>query len=361
MNRRTENTVIGAVGGSAAIAVSVYTLYKAGMLQISKGAGGNGQTAKVTLTIVSGTGGTTNPSGSKTLSVNESITLTATPNTGYDFLGWFIAGKLYSFEPTVTYKIAVDTVISAAFTQQGQPQLIPTYITPFEKIKIALTHRWRLYKTSYYSGIGLFIYDEIHIVSDFHEVNGVAFKLCDKNGNGVPDQKIAVYTDNMPDITGFGALVIKDVEGTNEFGYHPLGEPIILTTDVHGVVVVTCAYNWAENEDNQNADGIFKDTLGRSGKLRASCLLKSDIWVLPFGNHERSPTYYYIPPFPAPPIPIPQFTAWVEWVRLLDPIYRTSNLIHAYWVDNPNLLNMGVCSADCSVTIMGNTTPLPTG
>lgn len=50
------------------------------------------QGKKRTLTINAGEGGTTNPKGTREYQVEKPISITATPESGYEFTGWTIIG-----------------------------------------------------------------------------------------------------------------------------------------------------------------------------------------------------------------------------------------------------------------------------
>ncbi len=317
------------------------------------------------LTVNASDGGTTIPErGVYQYSSTGRVVLKAAPFTGYYFNGWYLLGKLLSRDLTYTYNLTESVIISASFVKEDEPVLIPSYITPFEKTKANLFHNWELWKEAVYGTIGLFVYDRIHFRKVSFEIDTLMFKLCDKNGNGVPSQLIAVYTDAMPDATLFGNLRIIDARGSppvdsSSFEKHTVDNPLLLTTNNEGTVEILCAYLWDEPVTGDESKHDYINTLGRSGKLKWNAPGFASGWVLPIWNLMRSPTYFYIPPFPVPPIPIPIPSNWSEWQLLLDPVYRIINLVHAYWVDNPSLLNMGSCSADCNIKMMSSTINIP--
>jgi uncharacterized repeat protein (TIGR02543 family) len=71
-----------------------------------------------TLTIAAGSGGITNPSpGSHTYDEGTEVTITATPNSGYIFVGW--SGDVTSTTNPITITMDSDKSITANFTQES--------------------------------------------------------------------------------------------------------------------------------------------------------------------------------------------------------------------------------------------------
>ena len=360
MRLKTEDkVVIGASVVASAIAIADYVVSS---VKAVVHYGEHDAQAAIYLTLNVSDGGTTIPEGGTyRYDSTGKVILTAVPQLGYVFNGWYVKGALLSSELVYSYNLTESVIISASFIKEDEPILLPSYITPFQKTKAVLSHNFRLWKEAHYDVLGLFEHDIIHFMNDFFVTDNLMFKLCDKNGNGVPDQQIAVYTDNMPDATLYGNLRMVDARnlppvGPIAFGKYQLGNPLILTTDVNGVVEVLCAYLWEEPVTGIESSHDYINTLGRSGKLKWYALGFGSGWSFPIWDLMRSPTYWYIPPIP---IPIPMATGWVEWQLLADPIYKTINAVHVYWVDNPNLFNMGVGSADCNIKMMQSTTNIP--
>ena len=68
----------------------------------------------ITATANPSQGGTV--SGAGTYYSGQSCTLTATPNTGYEFLGWKLNGNVVSTEPSYTFTVTGNATYSATFT-----------------------------------------------------------------------------------------------------------------------------------------------------------------------------------------------------------------------------------------------------
>ena len=68
----------------------------------------------VTVTVDPVEGGAVEGAGDYIL--NQSVTLTATPNEGYSFVGWYENGELVSADATYTFNVTADRNITATFT-----------------------------------------------------------------------------------------------------------------------------------------------------------------------------------------------------------------------------------------------------
>ena len=67
------------------------------------------------LTVNSTVGGSTDISAGKH-TILDTVTLTATENKTYDFVGWYVGGRLYSYESTITFKMPPsDYTLEARF------------------------------------------------------------------------------------------------------------------------------------------------------------------------------------------------------------------------------------------------------
>lgn len=68
------------------------------------------------VTVLATEGGTVN-TGGETIEEGKTITLTATPNTGYQFDGWYVSGELYTPARSFTYAMEkADITFEARFT-----------------------------------------------------------------------------------------------------------------------------------------------------------------------------------------------------------------------------------------------------
>ena len=72
---------------------------------------------KAGLNVTAGSGGTVSPSGKNYYTYNTSVTLTATPNTGYHFTGWTFTGTTItsSSSASVSIKVQNNTTAKATF------------------------------------------------------------------------------------------------------------------------------------------------------------------------------------------------------------------------------------------------------
>ena len=82
------------------------------------------------VTVTAGDGGTVNTGGT-TLAEGQTVTLTATANTGYVFQGWYVGGTRYSTARSFTYTMqAADIAFEARFvfnpTAPGDPSMPTT-------------------------------------------------------------------------------------------------------------------------------------------------------------------------------------------------------------------------------------------
>lgn len=85
-------------------------------------------TDSVALTIVAGSGGTTNPSpGTYEYSEKTSVQVTATPNTNYNFRYWALDGQIVGYQTTITVTTDANHTLKAYFIQgsgTGCPTLL---------------------------------------------------------------------------------------------------------------------------------------------------------------------------------------------------------------------------------------------
>lgn len=275
------------------------------------------EVAKHSVSIEATTGGTTDPSpGFYKYDEATSLTVWAITFEGYEFKGWYLNGDFVGDQETLTFTVNEQNLLIASFQEIGAPPLIPAYIKPIQDCR---AEEWWRVREEYHG------YDSpLWIEHDFFNNGFIKFKICDAAGNGVPGQVIAVYSDPQPDITDYGFVKIAGLK------VHTVNNPLILGSDGDGVVSVPIKYEWLE------PDSDYKETIGAGGKAMNTCLpIPGEHWHYPLYNGIRA-----------------GWTCiWREFVRLLHPLYRTINPIHAYWVDNPDLPVWGDCYADCVIKI----------
>jgi hypothetical protein len=269
-----------------------------------------------TLSLEATKGGTTNPKpGYYTYDSPTSVTVTAIPESGYLFDGWYLSGEKVDTGLTYTVDVSGNVLLVASFVEEGAPPLIPAYIRPTQNCSTEEWWRARKQNTSLQS----FLYLE-----QSKWIGGyVKFKICDAAGNGVKGQSIAIYTDPNPDELSYGYVYLNDAE-------HTSANPLILTSDAEGVVSVKVTYKWIEPNSN------YQYTIGQAAKAHWVCL--KYVW--------EGDTY---PIYDGATLTIPCY--WESITRLRHPIYRNPNYIHAYWVDNPSLPVWGDAMADCMIKI----------
>lgn len=275
--------------------------------------------AEHSVSIESTSGGRTEPaSGFYRFDELTMLTVTAFAFDGYVFKGWYFNGDFVSAEATYTVMIEGQNLLIATFEEVGAPPLIPAYVRPTQNC--VAEHWWDVWKEKWEYE------DVLRLGSSFYNYGFVKFKICDAAGNGVPDQKIAVYTDLMPDVTDHGFLYVGT---TGTLTLATIDNPFILTSLSDGQVNLKCMYQWNEPSSN------YKDTIGWGGKVSYRSAITRDWTGPPIWDGDSVPW-----PF------------WFEsYVRMKHPIYRTLNPIHAYWVDNPSLPVWGDAFADCIIKL----------
>lgn len=275
--------------------------------------------ARNSVSIGATTGGTTNPvPGFYPYDVATIINVEATAFDGYVFTGWRLNGHLVSTNLGYQVQVEGQNILIASFEPEDGPTLFPEYVKPVQNC--VATSWWRTWKEPEYGGAGIFLRDKLHLERDYYVDGFVKFKICDKAGNGVPGQTLCLYTDPMPDVTDYGTLFLDDT-------YHPSSAPVLIESDGDGIATAKARYRWSEYSD-------YKETIGRAGKVRYSAWWT---WgdITPIYDLLQSQTYTYFESF----------------TRLLHPIYRALNAVHAYWQDNPNLIVYGDAVVDCNVKI----------
>lgn len=270
------------------------------------------------VSIESTSGGRTEPaSGFYVLDKPTVMTVTAIAFAGYVFKGWYLNGEFAGDKTTLSFTVEGQNLLIASFEEIGAPPLIPAYVRPVQNC--VATDWWDVDTTTE------LLTHTLHLYHDLFSDGFVKFKICDAAGNGVPDQLIAMYTDPMPDVTDYGELLIgKRLYPTTA------GSPLIYMTDDEGIVSMPCRYRW--NEPNSD----YRYTIGQGGKVQQVCFpfIYSDIYPIHDGHYILKPC------------------AYTKFTRVKNPIYRTLNPVHAYWVDNPGLAVWGDAFADCLVKLM---------
>jgi hypothetical protein len=275
--------------------------------------------AKNSVSIEATTGGTTSPSpGFYPFDIPTTISVVATVFVGYDFTGWYLNGNLVSTDLSYQLQVAGQNVLIASFELSGAPVLIPAFVKPVQSC--VATMWWHTWRESVNGSLGFWLLDRLHLEPGYYVDGFVQFKICDQAGNGVPGQTLCLYTDPMPDVTDYGALLLNDALSSSS-------APIPVVSDGDGIVTVRARYVWAQS-------GNFKETIGKAGKVHYSAWFESGD-ITPIFDRLESPAY----------------TSLTSFTRLLNPIYRTLNPVHAYWQTNPNLLVYGDAIADCNVKI----------
>ena len=302
------------IGGFSLIGLGVgYLLYQ--LLQSQKLPEG----MQYTLIIEATVGGTTNPvPGTYYSDTPTTVTVTATPDTGYIFDGWFVSGVKVSTALTYTVDVSGNVLLIASFLKEGAPILIPAYIRPIQNA--TSEEWWKVWVETIL--VGVLNHYVLHFALSRIIEGYVKFKIADAAGNGVAGQSIALYTDPNPDELDYGYVYLNGAE-------HTSSNPLILTSDASGVVSVKITYKWIEPTGS-----TYSTTLGYGAKAHWVCLIGYG-WLYPITDGSQ-----VIYP-----------CGWDGYERVKHPVYRNVNYVHAYWVDNPSLPVYGDATADCMVKL----------
>lgn len=307
-----RNLIIGGglVAGATLTAAILYSVLAAGP---------EGVSAKHSLSVEATSGGTTSPvPGFFKFDVPTVISVSAVVYEGFEFKGWYLNTVFAGEDLTLQVTVEGQNLLIASFEEINAPPLIPAYIKPIQNC--SAEEWWHVWKETIYGSLGIAEYDLLHLEHDFYIDGFVKFKICDNAGNGVPDQEICVWADPMPDVTDFGHLLLAGAEPSRE-------NPLTYVSDGDGVVAVPVRYKWVEF-------GNHKETIGRAGRVHYSAWWTSGD-VSPIFDLLASAWY----------------TSFTSFTRLLQPLYRTLNAVHAYWKSNPDLLVQGDAIADCIVKL----------
>lgn len=268
-----------------------------------------------TLILEATVGGTTEPlPGTYYSDTPTTVTVRAIPDAGYIFEGWYLSGELVSTE--LVYNVYVDgnILLIASFYKEDEPPLIPAYIRPVQSC--VTEDWWYAHRKQEINGSYLLL-DRLKQISGY-----VKFKISDAAGNGVRGQQIAVYTDPNPDELDFGYVYLNDAEHTST-------NPLILTSDANGVVSVKITYKWIEPASD------YKYSIGIGAKATYAIAGINIGTIYPIYNNAF--------------VSIPAYWAFIE--RVKHPILSNINVVHAHWVDNPNLPVYGDATALCMIKI----------
>lgn len=323
-----KRVTIAAVGIAGVAAGLFYYAYRSGLFSnlIGSSEGVNG----FTVIISSVTGGSVSPTpGMHKYPSSTTIHLSAVPQSGYVFDGWFINGQVISTNLQYDYTVSSAVIITASFRDEDAPQIFPKSIKPLQNA-VAEDH-WRILKGEKWdTWLNMVSANKIYLESYEKQVGYIQFKIQDENGNGVPNQKIGLYTEPMPDSNQYGYLLLNDEVHFRSTQY-PTIQDLIVTTNSLGIATAKVSYWWYEG-----ANSDYRNSVGRFARVH---------WI----------QYYFLQGWFGPPIGSGDFTSTGQIVdrfeRLQNPCFITRNPIHAYWVDNPNLQVFGDCYVDCIVRL----------
>lgn len=323
MNAKT----VGMIGlGITAATGAAYLIYD----QLFKKAG---EYSQYMLILRATVGGYTIPNAdSYNYKTPTTVTVKAVANTGYTFDGWYRGGIKMSSNLSYTFTVDRQMVLIATFLKEGAPPVIPSYLAPVKNATLEDYWKvWRIFKD-------IFTGDVLQIGHDFYVVNTIKFKLQDAAGNGVPNQKIALYTEMMPDATDYGYVLFVDSINPLIANGHFDFNPFIAITDSNGIVEVPMTYwHWQEGCPTEGAY-CYRSSIGMAGRIHAQRIpYINEWWEGPPVWHDL----YFMPPADI-----------THWERLKNPVSYARNPVHAYWVDNPNLPVLGDAFTDCYVKVM---------
>ena len=110
--------------------IAVFGSYSTGTYRITTIYGSNQVTQQnYTITAITSTGGTV--SGSGTYGQNASVTLSATPNSGFMFEGWYENGTRVNTNATYLFSVTANRTLEARFTNNsGQTFVEPDFDNP---------------------------------------------------------------------------------------------------------------------------------------------------------------------------------------------------------------------------------------
>ncbi len=171
---------------------------------------------KYAVTVSENYGGAGTVSGAGTYDYNSAHTFTATTNSGYSFVGWYINGKLVSasssFKYTVTGSAALTAKYSivhdASFTVSESAKKAPLTLSTFSEYNVQVQTRTWTY-TDAVTG---------STIRTFQGSGFNATSLVFSNGEAVNITQTVTYTDGVRSTHTEKAVVDQDV--TRTFTWH---------------------------------------------------------------------------------------------------------------------------------------------
>jgi len=191
------------------------------------------------LYISAGEGGTTDPPpGTYKLNVNEEVTITAIPDSGYTVGKWSVDGVDWGHVDSITITMDTDHIVIVTFWKGGvppptEPALIKSLGMPVVKTPIG---GWVT---------GTACVDQHVKVSELTpaEPPKIQFQVVDAAGKGVPGVDVALWTDPMPDPSRYKGILTLDG------AYRPLEKPLVKKTDSNGIVSAELHYHYGLDDN----------------------------------------------------------------------------------------------------------------
>lgn len=323
------DTAVGVASLSVGLLSIGYLAYKDGWFAKAKDFIDNGNGDMIVMVTIAGKGTISPSPGTYPITQGKRMEFNATPAQGFQFDGWYSNGQVISLVPQFSIIPTQSMNIVASFTEIGAPVVIPNNLKPVQNASVE--DHWILTKAERPFGLGQWE-NRLYIESYEKISNLVKFKLQDEAGNPVPNEEVAIYTDDIPDSTGYGYLLLNGSPHSRN-----QGGPLIVKTDANGIAQAMASYWWYEGTTSN-----YKETIGSKVKVHVVCIP----WI-----QEAD----YTDVFNGWEIPgdiVHSISAvFTTYRALVDPLYAKTNTVHAYWVKNPNLTVLGDCFVECTVKI----------
>lgn len=127
----------------------------------------------ITVTAVTDGGGTvTHPTGIQ--KIGDNATVTATPNSGYVFQGWYVGNDCVSTDATYTFEVTKEVELEARFVSESEAGKIVLNGT-FEE---GTTDRWQVVQTA--AGSSISVVDDAERQSKVLRIENAAYALYQK-------------------------------------------------------------------------------------------------------------------------------------------------------------------------------------
>lgn len=218
------------VGGVTAIGIATYYLLR--------GVGG-ALGGKTLLTISSGANGSTNPiQGAYQFNRTDYVTITATPDNGYNVNGWSVDGNSQGSSGSITLKMDVDHDVVVTFTSDTPVNRIPTTIltSPTGTVPVK-----QPYTGQYYNNTGDWKWHN-KPVTDYTNYDGpdtfravqLTFTAVDPYQQPCANVPLLVYTDAVD--YNNGEVWLTDMAP------HHQGQPLRVVTGADGIATVNVFY-----------------------------------------------------------------------------------------------------------------------